>query len=520
MINKYIDALSIRTRFVLLFTLVLVGVATLALVSLVNLRTEMLAERSAKLVDIIDGEMSVVKHFQQLQQEGKLTVEQAKQQALDSVRAFRYEGGNYLFIYNTDGVRLLLADKPETEGKNHIDTKDGTGKYFIKEFINVAKNQGSGFVSYMFPKPGQKEALLKLSYVSYFSEWNWVLGTGVYMDDVNNKYASFLWFDIGLCILLLGCVGAITLLMSRNLLSQLGGEPKYAAEVVTQVALGDLTIRANLLANDKTSLLAKLQTMVDELRQLLMQVRNASGSIDMAATEIAQGNMDLSERTENQSASLEETASSMNQLTSIVKQNSENALQANQLANAASKVAVHGGDVVKNVVITMDSIKASSSKIVDIISVIDGIAFQTNILALNAAVEAARAGEQGRGFAVVASEVRTLAQRSAAAAREIKGLIQDSVEKIQSGSSLVDDAGNAMTEIVNSVKRVTDIMGEIAQASKEQSHGIEQVNNAIVEMEGVTQQNAALVEQAAAAAQSMSDQSRSLVESVDSFRLE
>jgi methyl-accepting chemotaxis protein len=315
-------------------------------------------------------------------------------------------------------------------------------------------------------------------------------------------------------------ISGMTLLISRSIFSQLGGEPQYAVEVVTKVAQGDLTMRANLVPNDKTSLLAKLQIMVEELRQLLRQVRNASDAIDLAASEIAQGNLDLSSRTESQSASLEETASSMNQLTSIVRQNSDNARQANQLANTASEVATHGGAVVKNVVLTMESIKQSSSKIVDIISVIDGIAFQTNILALNAAVEAARAGEQGRGFAVVASEVRTLAQRSAAAAKEIKELIQDSVDKIQSGASQVDDAGNAMNEIVDSVRRVTDIMGEIAQASKEQSQGIEQVNQAIVEMEGVTQQNAALVEEAAAAAQSMRDQSKSLVENVNSFRLE
>jgi len=259
--------------------------------------------------------------------------------------------------------------------------------------------------------------------------------------------------------------------------------------------------------------------MVVRLRGLIHQVHESSSSIDNAAQEIAQGNMDLSNRTENQSANLEETASSMEELTSTVKQNSENAREASKLADSASDVAIHGGEVVRNVVTTMESIKASSSKIVDIIGVIDGIAFQTNILALNAAVEAARAGEQGRGFAVVAAEVRKLAQRSAAAAREIKELIQNSVDSVQSGAVLVDDAGRTMDEIVASVKRVTDIMSEIAQASLEQAQGIEQVNTSIIEMESVTQQNAALVEEAAAAAQSMQDQSRLLVEKVGSFRL-
>jgi methyl-accepting chemotaxis protein len=235
---------------------------------------------------------------------------------------------------------------------------------------------------------------------------------------------------------------------------------------------------------------------------------------------VASGNADLSQRTEEQASSLEETASSMEELTSTVKQNAENAKQANQLAASASEVAVKGGAVVSEVVGTMSSINESSKKIVDIISVIDGIAFQTNILALNAAVEAARAGEQGRGFAVVASEVRNLAQRSAAAAKEIKGLIGDSVDKVGAGTKLVDEAGKTMQEIVSSVKRVTDIMSEITAASQEQSSGIEQVNQAITQMDEVTQQNAALVEEAAAAAEAMQEQAQNLAHAVSVFRLD
>ncbi len=255
------------------------------------------------------------------------------------------------------------------------------------------------------------------------------------------------------------------------------------------------------------------------LHQIVSGVRASSEAINVASREIASGNSDLSTRTEQQASSLEETAASMEELTSTVKQNAENARQANQLAQGASEVAVRGGSVVSEVVHTMSAITDSSKKIADIIGVIDGIAFQTNILALNAAVEAARAGEQGRGFAVVASEVRTLAQRSAAAAKEIKGLIGDSVAKVEAGSQLVDTAGQTMKEIVESVKRVTDIMAEISAASVEQSSGIEQVNQAIVQMDQATQQNAALVEQAAAAAQSMQEQSGALTQSVSVFQL-
>jgi len=258
---------------------------------------------------------------------------------------------------------------------------------------------------------------------------------------------------------------------------------------------------------------------VDKLTEIVGQIKESTESINVASKEIAAGNSDLSQRTEEQASSLEETASSMEELTSTVKQNAENAKQANQLAASASDVAVKGGTVVGQVVTTMSSINESSKKIVDIISVIDGIAFQTNILALNAAVEAARAGEQGRGFAVVASEVRNLAQRSAAAAKEIKTLISDSVEKVGAGTKLVDEAGKTMEEIVTSIKRVTDIMSEITAASQEQSSGIEQVNQAITQMDEVTQQNAALVEQAAAAAESMQEQAENLSRAVATFRM-
>lgn len=294
-----------------------------------------------------------------------------------------------------------------------------------------------------------------------------------------------------------------------------------AVTIANAVASGDLTTRIEVNSTNETGrLLQALKTMNDNLLDLVGKVRSSTESIATASSEIASGNMDLSQRTEEQASSLEETASSMEELTSTVRQNADNARQANQLAVGASEVAMKGGSVVGQVVQTMSSINDSSKKVVEIISVIDGIAFQTNILALNAAVEAARAGEQGRGFAVVATEVRTLAQRSAAAAKEIKELINDSVAKVDEGTKLVDEAGSTMNEIVAAVKRVTDIMSEISAASQEQSSGIEQINQAVLQMDEATQQNAALVEEASAAAESMQEQSNVLTQAVSVFRFE
>jgi len=324
--------------------------------------------------------------------------------------------------------------------------------------------------------------------------------------------------------MIVSAVATLTLLIAcffvRNLIIKLTDPLQRSIDIANAIARGDLNSEIRWKGSDETAqLLQALNAMNESLVKIVGEVRSGTDSIGTASKQLAAGNADLSQRTEEQASSLEETASSMEELTSTVKQNAENARQANQLALGASAVAVKGGQVVSEVVGTMSSINESSKKIVDIISVIDGIAFQTNILALNAAVEAARAGEQGRGFAVVATEVRNLAQRSAAAAKEIKALIGDSVDKVGAGAKLVDEAGTTMQEIVSSVKRVTDIMSEITAASQEQSSGIEQVNQAITQMDEVTQQNAALVEEAAAAAESLEEQAQHLAQAVSVFNV-
>lgn len=332
--------------------------------------------------------------------------------------------------------------------------------------------------------------------------------------------SGFLSWMVLLCggAILVGAASAW--FIARSLLRQLGGEPDYATSIVSAIAGGDLRVNINTKSDDKGSLLFAMKNMRDSLVNIVEQVRSGTVSISAASIEIAQGNQDLAGRTQRQAETLEATSTSVEQLTGTVAENAKNAAQANALAASASEVAVKGGVVVSQVVDTMVAINDSSKKIVDIISVIDSIAFQTNILALNAAVEAARAGEQGRGFAVVATEVRNLAQRSASAAKEIKELINSSVDRINLGAKLVDEAGATMNDIVTSVRKVTDIIGEISHASTEQSAGINQVNDAVGEIDEATRQNAVMVQEALAAAASLEVQAEKLTEVVSIFKLD
>ena len=343
---------------------------------------------------------------------------------------------------------------------------------------------------------------------------------GELVRESEDRYATQRNLLMAICLAAVAMAIVAGLVITRGLLRALGAEPVELGAVTQRVAAGDLSPVAGAKNAPAGSVLASMSDMQASLVNLIGQVRTAADSIATGSSQIASGNVDLSSRTEQQAASLQETASSMDELTSTVQQNAENAQQASSLSANASEVAMKGNEVVSQLVGTMDEISTSSTKIADITGIIEGIAFQTNILALNAAVEAARAGEQGRGFAVVASEVRSLAQRSSSAAKEIKDLINASVQKIQGGSLLANEAGKTMSEVTQAVARVTDIMGEIAAASTEQSRGIEQVNQAITQMDEVTQQNAALVEEAAAASKSLEDQGRQLNQAIAFFRLD
>ncbi|MDM5179280.1 methyl-accepting chemotaxis protein [Massilia sp. DJPM01] len=516
----FLESMSIARKLATLIISSIVGIAMLTALFLVSERRLILEERENNVRQAVETAHGVVAYYHGLAEKGGMTQAEAQKNALAAIKVLRYSKTEYFWVQDQTPVVLMHPIKPALDNTNVSANTDPTGKHLFVEFADIVKASGAGFSFYMWPKPGSDDPVQKVSYVKGFAPWGWIVGSGVYIDTVDTAIrARLLTFSLG-ALALAGLLLALGLVIGRGLLRQLGGEPGYAAGIARSIAEGDLSINIDLKHDDTSSLLHGIRTMRDDLAKIVMQVRMGTDTIATASSQIASGNLDLSSRTEQQASSLEETAASMEELTGTVKQNSDNARQANQLAATASEVAMKGGVVVAQVVDTMASINDSSRKIVDIISVIDGIAFQTNILALNAAVEAARAGEQGRGFAVVASEVRNLAQRSAAAAKEIKALIGDSVEKVSVGNKLVADAGGTMDNVVASVRRVTDIMAEISAASHEQSAGIAQVNQAIAQMDAATQQNAALVEQAAAAAESMQEQAARLSQVIGVFRLD
>ncbi|HWW71116.1 MAG TPA: methyl-accepting chemotaxis protein, partial [Duganella sp.] len=497
----------------------LLCITAIFLYETIQTRDLRIEERSNELRHIDDAGLSIVKQFGDKAAAGTMTKEEAQKQAMSVIRGLRYGKDGYITI-TTGTVSLMNPFKTENDGKDMADFKDPNGTYLYRDIQAAgASPDGAGFVRYWWTRPNTSVPVPKMSRVQHYAPWNWDLTTGVYMDDIDAAFRASLLKSAGVLAAMCALLWTIVSQVNKSLRHTIGGDPEYVSAVALQIAGGDLSTVIKTHATDTASILFAMKSMQARLAETIGEIRRSADTIATASSEIASGNMDLSARTESQASSLEETAASMEELTSTVNQNADNAVQANQLVMSASAVAEKGGKVVSQVVKTMDTINASATRIVDIISVIDGIAFQTNILALNAAVEAARAGEQGRGFAVVASEVRNLAQRSAGAAKEIKELIGDSVNKVDAGSRLVDEAGQTMDLVVTSIRQVADIMGEITAATQEQSNGIEEVNQAITQMDEMTQQNAALVEQSAAAAESMQEQAELLAKAVSVFKL-
>ncbi|WP_230474970.1 methyl-accepting chemotaxis protein [Dyella monticola] len=516
---KMLQRLSLSARVWLVIAIVVVGLVALTVMSSVASRGLQMQARERALGDEVATAMSLLQSYHDRAAKGEFTEAEAQRRALSAMSALRWNNGTgYVYVFDSHLTMRMHPVMPKRVGTSIRDETDSTGKYMYRQMLAADQRDGHGLTQYMWPMPGSQGNKLKMTYTALYKPWDMHVAAGAYFVDIDAQFQHMLLGSL----LRAGLVALLVILVvwesMRSIRRSIGGEPSTALALAARIADGDLR-HDDMLMPAPGSLLDALRRMRDKLTEVVGDVQQSAHTVTSAAQQIARGNDDLSYRTQEQAASLEETASSMEEMTATVKQSADNAQHASQLAVAMRKQAEHGGAVASRASTAMEEIRRASAQIADIVGLIDEIAFQTNLLALNAAVEAAHAGQHGHGFAVVATEVRNLAQRSARAAREIKTLIGDSAEKVQTGSQLVDESGLALDGIITSVKKVVDIVNEMAAASQEQSGGIDQVNRAVVQMDEATQQNAALVEEAAAAARAMQEQADRLSAQMGYFRV-
>ncbi|MFH1034876.1 MAG: methyl-accepting chemotaxis protein [Pseudomonadota bacterium] len=472
-----------------------------------------------KTRNLVESASSLIEHFATLAQNGQMSVPAAQEAAKDAIKALRYDGKEYFWINDTTPVMIMHPLNKELDGKDISSTADPDGVFVFKEMVKVAQAQGGGFVTYKWAKPGVTGTHAKLSYVKLVPQWGWIVGTGIYIDDVQGETNRLVYIIVAGVALALGIGMLIAWLTSRSVTKLV----RLAMDALDRAARGDFTLtleRGLLERHDEMGhMLRDVDKMAASLSVVVQETTAAAATVATSADEISQGNQDLSERTQQQASAIEEIASAVEQLTASMKQNAGNSARANDLAKSTSGMASQGGAAVERTEVAMKAVQESSKKISDIINVVNEIAFQTNLLALNAAVEAARAGDAGRGFAVVAGEVRNLAGRSASAAKEIQALITDSVAKVEQGSQLVADSGRLLTEIIVNVQQVAETVGEITASIQEQASGIGEINKAIGQMDEGVQQNAALVEQAASASENMAAAAEEVRSQMSQFRV-
>lgn len=512
--------LSFRQKLWLPLTISLVALLLVTVSSAwLSYRTRM-EERRNDLMNIAHVGLSIVQEYAALARSGTLTEIEARKGALERLRGVRYGSDGYFLVIDSTPRMIMHPIKPGMDGKDLSNVVDADGRHHYQTFAAVARSPDGGFVDYVFPHPDAHpaKAVDKLGYVIRYAPWDWIISTGAYVDDIEGEFMQSLYLSAGVFVVLAALLALIVVYTNRSIEHTIGGDPRIASDMASAIADGDLATPFVAREKDRSSLMFAIGQMRDALAATVDQIRAGAGNVAAAAGQIANGNMDLSARTESQAAALQQAASSMQELTGTVRNTAENAQAASDLAGTAAHITERGGDMVLRAVATMREIRDESRQMVDIIGVIEGIAFQTNILALNAAVEAARAGEEGRGFAVVAAEVRMLAQRSSSAAKDIRDLIGRSVERVVNGAEFVETTGATISEARDAIARVTGVVQDIAAAAAAQSKGLEQINAAVSQMDDKTQQNAALVEEAAAAAQSLDEQSRRLRDAVAVFR--
>lgn len=476
--------------------------------------------RENELQTAVEINYNIANKFQEMAATGKMTEDEAKKEAMLAIQKARYDGNNgYFYIFGMDGTVLMHPVHPEWDGVKKIEeVQTSPGEYGLVKMRNALASSinGKAFIEINFPRPGENEAVPKLQYLMKLNSWDWMIGSGLYVDDIDDiVYKDMFILSIeGLVII--SILITISLLLVKNVFRNIGGEPLEAIKIMKEVAQGNLKV--NIDTKYENSLLDYLNKMISDLSLAIGQIKLSTGEISTASNEIQQGNVDLARRTEETSMSLQSIAAASLQVSEAAKLSYEYSKESEDLTKKATQHSHDGKKSFVSVVETMNEIKIASDKISEITSVIDGIAFQTNILSLNAAVEAARAGEAGRGFAVVAGEVRNLAQKSAVAAKEIKELISNSSTLVAKGHSLVSVSEGKMIEIDESISKIETMIKEINVSTREQTEGISQINNSLNSLDGMTQQNAALVEEATSASGSLNEQVSNLFESVSRFK--
>ena len=548
---------NLRLAYKILGLSVIIIVAFILTISFVYLQAKenLLNGRKDMVEDVVNTSWGVVDHYAKLAQSGVMTTEQAQKAAKEAIRAARYDGNNYFWIQTTEDIMVMHPINPALEGKDLSTTKDPNGKLLFSEISRTAKNRDEGFVDYVWDKPGAKQPVEKISFVKLVPAWNWIVGSGAYLDDIHNELAAIFYKVLLALSTTIAIVLLLVFFMSRSItrplsetvnmiqriqsgdfsgrlnmkradevgqlataLDGMANSLKANADVAEEIANGNLDVQV-VLASEHDQLGRALQKMTGNLNNILAQIQNAGDQINSASGQVADSSQTLSQGATESASALEEISSSISEMAAQTKSSAENATKANQLAAEASSAAENGGEQMSNMVAAMTEINEAGQNISKIIKVIDEIAFQTNLLALNAAVEAARAGQHGKGFAVVAEEVRNLAARSAKAASETAELIEGSVDKTRNGSQIAEQTSSALQDILSSITKVTDLVGEIAAASQEQAQGITQINQGLGQVDATVQSNTATAEESAAAAEELSSQAEQLKHMLGYFTL-